>query len=162
MITMVMSSPRYGISSSWTWSSGTCRYLNRASWYIMRAEQVRAGLTWKSETYTLSLSNLFLHSPWNGNPVRPAAGSAHSAGRRRYLEVDGVDQDQDRVGVQNPWRQCVLDQVAGLVGDPAVDGEPGPLRVPLQDRAGVTAEGAEASEPRHRLTLKSSGSSLAP
>lgn len=56
---MVMSSPRYGISSSWTRSSGKCLYLKRASWYIMLTEQDRVGLLWNSDTYTLSLSNLF-------------------------------------------------------------------------------------------------------
>ena len=61
MITMVMSSPRYGISSSCTLSSGKCLYLNLVSWYIMLTEQVRLSLTEKSDTYTLSLSNLFFH-----------------------------------------------------------------------------------------------------
>lgn len=55
----------------------------------------------------------------------------------RYLEVDGVDEDQDCVGVQCPWWQRVLDQVLSLVGDPVVYGGPGLLRVLLQHRTRV-------------------------
>lgn len=52
----------------------------------------------------------------------------------RYLEVDCVDEDQDCVGVQRSGRQCVLDQILRLVGDPVVDGDPGLIRVLLQHR----------------------------
>lgn len=49
MITMVMSSPRYGISSSCTWSLGKKWYLKRVCWYIMSTGQTRVSLTWKLE-----------------------------------------------------------------------------------------------------------------
>lgn len=55
----------------------------------------------------------------------------------RYLEVDGVDEDKDGVGVQRPLRQRVLDQILRLVGDPVVDGDPGLLWVLLQHRIRV-------------------------
>lgn len=66
-----------------------------------------------------------------------ASGHASAQDQLRYLEVDGVDEDQDSGGVQRPLWQRVLDQVLRLVGDPVVDGEPGLLWVLLQRRLRV-------------------------
>lgn len=55
----------------------------------------------------------------------------------RYLEVDGVDQNQYCGGVQRPLWKCVLDPVLCLVGNPVIDGLPCFLRVVLQHRTSL-------------------------
>lgn len=52
----------------------------------------------------------------------------------RYLEVDGVDEDQDCGGIQGPFWQSILDPVLCLVGNPVIDGVPCFLRVLLQHK----------------------------
>ena len=52
-----------------------------------------------------------------------------------HLEVDGVDQNQDGVGVQCARGQNVPDLVLSLVGHSVVDGDPGVFWVLLQHMA---------------------------
>lgn len=66
-----------------------------------------------------------------------ASGHTSDQDQLRYLEVDGVDEDQDGGGVQRPLWQRVPDQILCLVGDPVVDGDPGLLWVLLQHRIRV-------------------------
>lgn len=81
-----------------------------------------------------------------------------------YLEVDGIDEDQDGIGVQCPCWQRVLDPVLSLVGYPVVDGDPGTLWVLLQNRTRII--GVTGLRVYRRVggavTLKLSGCSLAP